>query len=294
MKDIVLNRAQVDYNPNIVSINYDLIQNIKIDNFRVYFYFNPKELIEINNYKENIYYILGLHSINFQYWDHSTVGFYRYSKGDKTGAPAAYDGYEQLYNSLIKDRKQISTFIPNDLFPYFGNIPEKNSRLINLQECLNRTKFSLAYKAIMEDVEKNNLIDTVTAQKVADILPNSYSDPYLKKIQLAFFEIHELLKIKYPRLEIDLTVAADYQIPKVLEAMGILTYSKELKSKIENHTLINVDSPEERAIRSASILACEDIVKKHNISIPYLDKYLWENRNQFGHFNFHLTKTTRY
>ncbi len=294
MKDIVLQRAQTDYNSNIVAINYDLIKNIKIDKSRVYFYFNPKELIEVNNYRENIYYILGLHSINFQYWDYSALGFHRYSKNDKIGAVAAYEGYDNLYTSLVKEKKQISNFLVNDLFPFFGNIPEKHARLINLQESLDRTKFSLAYRVILEDVEKNNLIDTVTAQKIADILPSSYSDPYLKKIQLALFEVHELLKIKYPRLEMDLTIAADYQIPKVLEAMGVLIYSSDLKNKIENHTLIEVDSPEERAIRAASILAAEDIVKQHNVSIPYLDTYLWENRNQFGNFKFHLTKTTRY
>lgn len=76
--------------------------------------------------------------------------------------------------------------------------------------------------------------------------------------------------------------------------MGVLTYSPELSKKIDNFELIEENSKEEKALRAATILACENIAEKHNISIPALDRLLWLARNYFKDKKFHLTKTSNY
>ncbi len=294
MKEIILKKAIECYDFNLTSINYDVIPTLNILKDRSYFYFSKKEGIEIDNYKENIRYILGLHSINFQYWDVSPQNvFSRYSHEGKIGAVAAYEGYQKLYKSIILSNKPIDSLTHELMRNFFGSIPNLHSRILILKESLNKTLFELAYQVIMNDVIKHSLIDTNTAQKLADILPKSYSDPFLKKIQLALFEVYELLKFKYPTLQVDLTVAADYQIPKVLNFLGVISYNESISNKIGNKTLIVEDSKEEMSIRAAAIIACEEISKFHQLPTGYVDKYLWEQRNNTTN-NFHLTKTNRY
>lgn len=293
MKTIVTEIATKEYNPNIVKINYEQIKNTNFNIKKTYVFFNKKNNIPIKDWKQNIYYILGQQSINFQYWNlDENNNYVRYTNGDDYGAVAAYKGYDKLFQEIITGKK-ITDFTFSDLISFFGNIPNLTGRYQNLKESLNIVNFELAYAVLESDMANNQLVDSNTAKKIAEIMPESFGDPYLKKIQLAFFEIFELMKIKYPRLQLDVTVAADYQIPKVLNGLSILEYSNGLKNKIRNHIILYEGSEEEKAIRSASILACEEISKYHNIPIPLLDKYLWEERNKFTE-NFHLTITKRY
>lgn len=116
----------------------------------------------------------------------------------------------------------------------------------------------------------------------------------LKKIQLALYEIAQIYVDKGTDVSCDITVAADYQIPKVLEGMSVLKYSEELSKKIDNFELIEENSREEKALRAATIISCEAISEKHHISIPALDRLLWLARNDFKNKNFHLTRTSNY
>jgi len=293
MKNLVIALAENDFNPNMVSINYDAILNYLFDQTKQYFFFQKKENIPFDNFKDNIDYTLGLNSINYQYWSYPNDKLQRYIYKEKIGAEAALIGFNDIKRKI--DSKLISSELinENDITHFFGEIPDKKGRVVNLRESMNKYNLDEVY-SILNDDAKNKLIDVNTAYKISQIMPKSFSDPYLKKIQLALFDIAELLKIKYPRLEIDLTVAADYQLPKVLQAMGVLNYNDNITRKINLLILIPEDSPEEKAIRAATILACEKICSIHNIYIPYIDKLLWDYRKDFGNIKFHLTKTKRY
>lgn len=91
--------------------------------------------------------------------------------------------------------------------------------------------------------------------------------------------------IDYNRyLKTDLTVAVDYQIPRILEHRSVLEYNQEL---------IKAESKEEKALRAATIIACNEIYEYHKVSIPALDRMLWLARNERKK-PFYLTKTPRY
>lgn len=66
----------------------------------------------------------------------------------------------------------------------------------------------------------------------------------------------------------------DYQVPKILEYWKVLKYSKDLKHKIDNNIQILKNSEEEIAIRSASILSTNIIMKEFNITSLELDNIL--------------------
>jgi hypothetical protein len=294
MKNQIIDQANKDFNPNVVSIDDDAINKTDLDKSKIYFYFAKQDFIDIRNTQENINFILGYHSINYQHWSiNKNNRLERYEYSDKIGVDAILFGFQNLF---IKNSQQAisSDFLKeSDITNFFGDVPDKKGRLEILKESLNKHKLIKVNKIIDEAVD-NNLIDVSTAYKIANIMPKSFGDPYLKKIQLALYEISELLQITNPRLQTDLTVSVEYQIPKVLSALGIIKYDNNLLDTISSANLIEVDSIQEKAIRGASLLACEKICQIHQIDGPYLHNLLWEQRKDFGNLKFHLTKTKRY
>ena len=96
-----------------------------------------------------------------------------------------------------------------------------------------------------------------------------------------------------------LTVFADYTLPKGLNNLGILVYSKGLKKTIDNNELIKSGSRKELEIRALTIHASDKLIEKINqygdkqINALHLDYKLWsESRVKKG--LHHLTITTAY
>lgn len=294
MKNQIIEQANKDFNPNVASIDEDTINKTDFDRNKIYFFFSKQEFIDIRNIQENINFILGYQSINYQQWSinqHNRLE--RYENEEKIGADALLFGFQNLFIKINQQTISSDFLKETDITTFFGNVPDKKGRLEILKESLNKHKLIKAKKIIDEAVE-NNLIDISTAYKIAEAMPKSFTDPYLKKVQLALYEIGELLQITNPRLKIDLTVSVEYQIPKVLNALGIIKYDNNLLHTIDSASIIEVDSMQEKAIRAASLLACEKICEINKISGSYLHMLLWEQRKNFGNLKFHLTRTKRY
>lgn len=294
MKNQIIEQANKDFNPAVASIDEEAINKTDFDKSKIYFFFSKQDFIDIRNIQENINFILGYQSINYQHWSinkHNRLERYEYE--ERIGADALLFGFQNLFIKTNQNTISPDFLKETNITNFFGDVPDKKGRLEILKESLNKHKLIKANKIIEVAVE-NNLIDISTAYQIADVMPKSFSDPYLKKIQLALYEIGELLQITNPRLKIDLTVSVEYQIPKVLNALGILKYDNNLLDSIDSATTIEVDSMQERAIRAASLLACEKICEINKIDGPYLHMLLWEQRKNFGNLKFHLTKTKRY
>lgn len=134
------------------------------------------------------------------------------------------------------------------------------------------------------------------AAELAESFPCSFDDPYLKKAQLAVSAISGLVKSQHPDATdaVELTAMADYQVPRVLRALGVLRYSTVLADKVSRHQLIDAGSEEENAIRAATVLAVEQISRRANLSSAVVDNLIWSSQDVAGSDNFHLTKTTSY
>lgn len=98
-----------------------------------------------------------------------------------------------------------------------------------------------------------------------------------------------------------LTVFADYQLPRALEALGILRYSKSLKERIDGGKLIAKGSTEEIEIRANTVVAAKRIEEAisyrnpgSNISALHIDYKLWSEGRKIKEGRHHLTKTTAY
>lgn len=106
----------------------------------------------------------------------------------------------------------------------------------------------------------------------------------------------ELFKIK----DVDeLTVFADYQLPKGLKRMGVLKYAESLDERIRKQEIIEKDSREELEIRAHTIYASDLLVKEINkrgekkICALEMDYKLWSESRKSTEPH-HLTKTIFY
>lgn len=293
-KNVVIAQAWKDYNPKIVEIVEDKIKQFKItDEIRAVTAGAELDALKYRPIKESIAYLMGLNSINYQYWDVIDGKFIRYQNNGLVGALASFEAFGKLHDFMTKNSFNINLINVDLISQFYGDIPDKENRVNILRESLNPVKF-LKVCNLVEEYAKKSKINVELAEKISKILPKSYDEPYLKKIQLALYAIAQLYQYQGVNVECEITVPVDYQIPKVLEAEGILKYSKELKNKIQNFEMIAANGLEEKALRAATTIACEYIAELHNISIPALDRYLWLIRNNYPDRNFHLTKTTAY
>lgn len=73
----------------------------------------------------------------------------------------------------------------------------------------------------------------------------------------------------------DVPLPADYRLPKALNEMGILHFSPELRTVINENTLLDQDDPRLLAIRGATLLACEQLRELTGLRPEQLDVALW-------------------
>jgi hypothetical protein len=129
-----------------------------------------------------------------------------------------------------------------------------------------------------------------------------------KRAQLAAAMLHEkLLDIGAPTFpESDtrqLTVFVNYELPKVLRALGIIQYSKKLAARVDNQEEIPYGTPEEVEIRSVTLYAAnrlEEEIRAINpasgVTALHVDFKLWNSGRKLDPeiYKHHLTRTTAY
>jgi hypothetical protein len=181
-----------------------------------------------------------------------------------------------------------------DLQGVFGAIPSPDSRLVLLDEVLNADSLIRQARAMVERLEQDHLMDWTDAQRLAEAFPKGYADPYLKKAQLTLMFVAAQWRAMGRTVRLDVTAAADYQLPKVLRAIGFVHYSEELAARVDNGELIEAGSEAELAIRAITILACDVLSRFFKVDIEVIDFWLWRQRNDAREARFHLTRTTNY
>jgi hypothetical protein len=105
----------------------------------------------------------------------------------------------------------------------------------------------------------------------------------------AFEDIHEL------------TAFADYKLPQVLRALGILSYDRPLEEAVDGLHHLDAGSPEEVEIRAMTIWAVEEIRKAsyragHPVTSAAVDHWLWHlgQLEPFRQKPYHRCRTIYY
>lgn len=289
----VLAQAWKDYDPDCVKIREDRLEVIELVKSDLEVECHEMEALSGKTLKESIEFLLALNSINYQFWDVKEGVFTRYTHEGKVGALASFAGFCNLYKELKDNFVEGIRIDEETIRRHFGSIPDIKGRVEILNEVFSSDRMRRAVEVVQKALEKG-VVNVECAIEVSQILPRAYEDEYFKKIQLSLYEVVVLCQARGMQVECELTVAADYQIPKVLEGKGWIEYSEDLIKKIEAMELIESGSKEERALRAATILACQIISQRHGVSIPALDRMLWLARNEYKNKPFHLTKTSKY
>lgn len=109
-------------------------------------------------------------------------------------------------------------------------------------------------------------------------------------------------KTLFPQSDVEaLTVFADYQLPKILNYLGILVYPQELADRIARRELIPKGGWEEVEIRAWTIWVAKMLEKKinqinpsKNINTLQMDFQLWSSGRGIKGLEHHFTETTAY
>jgi len=101
----------------------------------------------------------------------------------------------------------------------------------------------------------------------------------------------------------ELTAFADYKVPQVLRALGILEYAEDLAHRVDGKIAIPMGSEEEIEIRAATVWACELIARELGLakansrrtSAADVDMQLWIAGQQLDNLQpYHRTRTPYY
>ena len=250
-----------------------------------------------NGWRDEGVLALALNSINHQFWDLDQAGaFVRYEFEGTVGAMGMRAAFERAWNdpssplSLARQGQPMST---DDIRSMFGDIPAAEGRAAILNEVLTSPQLEAINADICDAIDRGEPVNTQMAHRLAEAFPLAYGDPVLKKCQLAVSEIWVKANEAGQQVDVDLTAFADYQIPNILRAMGVLDYAPDLAQAIDGLQPIDYNSPDEQAIRAASLLAVEKIAEHVGAPVAAVDHYLWTRRKE-AQTPFHLTFTTAY
>lgn len=293
----VLAIAQEWYDPNRVAVNEAAIAALNLPPIKTGSEFSMAAGKVGMEWQNNVALSLALNSINYQFWDLDEQGsFIRYEFEGIVGAMGMRTAFERAWadpDSPLSAARNGTALSVDDIRSIFGDIPAAESRAAILNEILLSPKLANLSTDLVITMDMWGEVNTEMANKVAETFPLAYGDPVLKKAQLAISEIWVKADAQGQALKCDLTAFADYQIPNILRAMGVLTYAPDLALTIEQQQLIDYDSHDERAIRGASLLAVEKIAQQAGVPVAAVDHYLWTRRKEAA-TPFHLTVTTAY
>lgn len=303
--------AAADYAPALVAVDLEAIA--KLDRPEGLESLGPSLADEMGR-EPGLFvpYFIVMDVLNYRFFSHDEQGkFVRYEHNGNVGAlamqsaflnawrmelarvPPTFSPLERSCDAAARMRDRIAMA---GITSILGPIPGPEEREALLLEVLDPPVLAQLYERISAAANQAGSLGWQEAQWLAEAFPLAYRDDYLKKAQLTMMMIGgqwSAVPGAAP-LTLDVSAAADYQLPRVLRRLGLLTYAPALASAIDTGKLIPKGSAEERALRSATIIACDALAAHFDCTVAQVDFWLWLNRNSARDDQFHLTYTTDY
>lgn len=297
-KERLLAQARLDYRPELVAIDAEAISRL------------PTRADKFSHMTSGLFgkpagqtpesaaaYSIALNSLNFMFWTPTPDGVARYHWGNEGGAHGLKAAFDHIWGeemTPVRLRACLGSGEEQAVINALGDISLPRRRAQFLREVLFGDGLEQAAAELVA-ASKAGRLTTDDAEKLAKRFPMAYGqDPYLIRAQLAVMWFAGYLMENGINVDCDITVAASYQMPRVMRSIKVLRFSPELAAKIDNHTLILRDSEEERAIRAATVLGAEAMADHLGVSAHAMVNVLWQNRHACGAIPYHLTITTDY
>jgi hypothetical protein len=202
---------------------------------------------------------------------------------------------QTVYDAFTFDLYNTDDFYDSDIFyeSLKKRIVEEGYTLLKERlQTIDNLKL-INWKLLLNNINNTN--------KFIEILHNNlaFNDPFYKKELLAVYTIERfkifqnIIDDNQPYID-GMYIPADYQIPKMLRSLGIVTFSDEICNKIDNDFIFTEGSKDEISIRVASIEACDMLARHFNITNEKVDRILFYNRHIINDFKHHLCYSTNY
>lgn len=299
-KQAIVLTAYSDLNESLVTVNQSAIEAVSIPAGGLGLMQSGLGLQWQSRPIQALAFLIALNSLNYMFWSLESVNgkktVSRYVYDGKQGAMGMRAAFDKTWgDSLHPDNFRKEPITAAWVTAHFGDIPDPESRATLLSEVFAGDALEQVSMELVQRIAANRAISADDAEMLRKAFPRAFGDPYLKRAQLAIFWMAGFFAecgIDVDTKEV--TAFADYQVPRALRALGILEYSDELASKVDSLALLDAGSLEERAIRGATIVACEALAEAKGATAGEIDNFLWTNRNLAGATPFHLTFTEHY
>lgn len=297
-KERLLAQSHRDYQPELVAIAPDAISRLPVRADRFSHATTGLSGKPAGQTPEGAAaYSIVLNSLNFMFWTPTPEGMARYHWRGASGADgltAALDHVWGEASTPVRLHEHLGSGAEQAVVDAFGDISMPRRRAHFLREVLFEDQLEKA-AAELAAAGNTGRLTSDDAERLAKRFPVAYGqDTYLMRAQLAIMWFARYLIDQGINVDCDVIVAANYQMPRVMRSIKVLRYSPELAAKIDRYTLILRNSPEERAIRAATVLGTQSMAQHLGVSEHAMVNVLWKNRLACGAMPHHLTITTDY
>ena len=297
---VVINRNNID---NVIS----LLKESKREPWL------NSDYLDLENFSQEqiLFYLILCESLNFCYWDSDIKWKIEYKDEWYSGSFGLFYAISKAikngYNLLnIEYLENITIEELDEIFKGTTSIP------------LLKERFEIIKQLVSEYKQISNITQSMSANSDIELLNNivnhfsNFRDISLYKGKEVYFFKRAILLVgdlilnvssisKSVKNDDDMTGCADYKIPQVLRHLGILEYSDDLTTLIDERQEIQHDSEMEVEIRANMLYAIELIKEKlHQNGIDMnsvqIDDALWllSKNKEFKDKPHHLTRTIYY
>lgn len=296
VKESILKMAQNDYDASLVAIT------LKDDAASV----KKQMVLDQQQYHRGITYpetLGGLYesaklfilfaALSYQFrFDDAFGGVSKVHYKDLTGGSALSDIIYDTRPFTSKDGRTAFLALMNT-FPYHESRIYIANALFYDQDDGGENKIGKFVDSFSEAVIKNKLVGCDQAKELAELFPEAFSDPYLKKAQLAVSLLGNLYRGDGYEFDTDLLCFPDYELPRILNLMGVLSFSQEFKQRVLSGPLEDSDRYM-KAVRAATVLAVQKAAEATGVAPDILDTVIWGKQTQYPETVPHLASTTYY
>ncbi len=186
----------------------------------------------------------------------------------------------------IRDAKALPFYdlapaaVEDKIAPLLAGVPFAEKRLKIFKEFADPANHKKAADLLASAFDGTSYkLDMDFVKDLAGIFPEGLgNDPFFKKATLTALMLagngqHHGVKTDVS----DLTIAADYILPQVLNAdhVGILSFSADLTRDLEDKKLLDEDNGKVEALRAAAVVVCDRLAKLSGLSAQDIDAALW-------------------
>lgn len=296
----------VSDNSKYVKINYEKIDEIiedgEFDEIRYWLDSNPFNILDMNS-RDIVNFLLLYHTIG----DYCFWGDPKWEIDTEVGNLDGSYAIMYILVNRFKNNKDVSMSYEEFADMLKGNVEipllkERYNCLVEMNKYLDSIgkDFYDEIKDLKVDIDLLDYVVSTFSYFKDETSYNGVNVYFYKRAQLLVSDILHVRKM-IENIEVDysnLMGCADYKIPQVMNALGMLEYEYDLEYKLARKEEILANSIEEIEIRANDLVVIDYIYEKLNRKVHRMDinDYIWllgQDKSKINK-NYHRTRTIRY